>query len=353
MRTKKWLVVCFATLLTFGVVSGCDSSKSSTKVSESKNGKEKAESKSVALEIESAQFVLPEEYEKPVNGRVLQVNVNVKNIGKEAFQLSQRNFSLYEGDKKMKEYYSADTNAIKYDDIDTGKQIAGTLYFDVKEADSYELVFKKERLNPEKEKEEKLTFKIDGKELKKKIGELNRPGDSLAAYINAIFYDKDVEKVKELSGDDGQEVINAVKDGLNRTLQSELGFTLDQQIVDTYFIKLKAAIQEKVKFEVTTASMENDGRRANVEIKGNPLLVYELQSKLQTEANRIATENPEIAEEELIKKIFEYQTSILHEAPVSPTEKVVKLQMEKHGKDQWRVSGLEEEKIVEAIVTFQ
>ncbi|WP_369902081.1 DUF5105 domain-containing protein [Bacillus manliponensis] len=74
--------------------------------------------------------------------------------------------------------------------------------------------------------------------------------------------------------------------------------------------------------------------------------VYELQSKLQTEANRIAAE-------ELIKKIFEYQTSILYETPVSPTEKIVKLQMEKHGKDQWRVSGLEEEKIVEAIVTFQ
>lgn len=355
MKARKWMVVCCAALLTFGGVSGCDSAKSSTEVTEAKNGKGKAESKNVSMEIESAEYVLPEEYEESANNRILKIKVNIKNKGNKPLPISQDDFSLYDGDTKMKEYYSSAKDLLRFQDLDEGKKTSGTLYYEVKESDSYELVYKKAPADYKEEegKQEKLTFKIDGKELKKNTGNLNKPGEALTTYINAIFYDKDVEKVEKSTGENAEELVSIVQQDLELMLRKELGFTfLDSQLVEAYFQSLKDALKEKVEFKTMTLSMNSDGEGAEVELRAKPLMVNDLKSKIQGEVNKIMTENPDIEEEELLKRVFEFQTTILKEAPTSDTEKVVKIFMEKNGDGKWRVEDFYEGEVIKALVSF-
>lgn len=94
------------------------------------------------MEFENAEFALPERYEKSINERILKVKVNIKNTGDKPLLLMEEDFSLYIKDEKMKLYDSNDEDLLNYEEIDKGRKVSGTLYFDVKEAPSYELEYK-------------------------------------------------------------------------------------------------------------------------------------------------------------------------------------------------------------------
>lgn len=118
----------------------------------------------------------------------------------------------------MKAYSKCDEGRLSFDVVDPGRKVSGAIYFDVKEASSYELEYKKHRTTPsEKEKPEKTKFVIDGKELANKAKALERPAKALEAYLNAGFYNKDVEKMKDLTGEDGAEFQKMVAESVKKS----------------------------------------------------------------------------------------------------------------------------------------
>lgn len=72
---------------------------------------------------------------------------------------------------KMKAYSKYGEDRLSFDVVDPGRKVSGAIYFDVKE----------------------LANKEKG---------LERPAKALEAYLNAGFYDKDVDKMKDLTGED-------------------------------------------------------------------------------------------------------------------------------------------------------
>ncbi|WP_242218063.1 DUF5105 domain-containing protein [Bacillus cereus group sp. BfR-BA-01380] len=339
MKLKKIMMIGFTSLLAIGFVSGCNSVKSSSNAAESKSAKvgEKEKTKSVEFGVESAEYVLPEKFHKSINGKILKVRVNLKNIGDAPLSLMERDFALYQGDEEMKGYSSGDSDLIKSGEIDKGKKVSGSIYFDVKDASSYELVYKKYRLNPDKEKEEKISIKIDGKELAKKAKDLDKPAEALSAYINAAFYDKDIEKINKLTGEDGKQYVKEVEKSFKTTSATRNDYGIDEQQFMNYFKVFKETLQKKVKFETKVVAVSSNREITEVELKGKPLMISELQTKVENEGKKLLSENPSISRLDLIKKQFEYMTSIVPEAPIASSEETVTVNMKKYGKDQWRI----------------
>ncbi|MDM5190348.1 DUF5105 domain-containing protein [Bacillus sp. DX4.1] len=356
MQMKKFIGICLATLLTVGFVSGCNSSKSSTEVKESKESKEKkvyevgdtAKSKNVELELESAAFVLPEQYSKPTNEKILKVEVSLKNTGDKTIQIMPTDFSLYENDEKMKPLYTSDQDFLKSGDVDKGKKVSGSIYYYVNEASSYELVYKKYIIDPQKDKEEKVSFKIQGKELVKKSKELQKPAEALTAYLNAAYYNKDVEKINDLTGEEGAQFVRDVEDGFKESTVRTYSNRINEQALINYFNVLKVAFQQNVKFETKVLSTRDD--KAQVELKAKPLMLSELKPKIESEGRMIASQNPNITQDELENRLFDYLIKIIPEAKTSGTEEIVTINMIKFGKNQWRLDTNSANEIMKVFV---
>lgn len=194
-------------------------------------------------------------------------------------------------------------------------------------------------MDPDKEKLEKTNFTIDGKELVKKAKDLNRPAEALAAYLNAGFYDKDLEKMNELTGEDGKQFASMIENSVKTSsLSGSYTYSsIDEQSFTNYFKNLKAALQKNVKFETKVLSVNPGSDTAEVEIKSKPIVLSDLQIKVESERNKIRNENPNISYPELVKRLFDFTSSQLPEAKTSDTEEVVTVNMKKHGENQWRI----------------
>lgn len=95
----------------------------------------------VEITINSASFTDPDEYSESKNGKVLTLDVTVKNTGEEQAFVDNTEFSIYDSDgNKQEDYYGYNDLAIS-DTINSGKQVQGKLYFDVVEQDSYEMIY--------------------------------------------------------------------------------------------------------------------------------------------------------------------------------------------------------------------
>lgn len=342
--------VCFAAILTVGFVSGCSSSESATEVKENKVYEvgDTGKTQNVELKLESAEFVLPEQFTKQTNDRILKVNVSLKNKGDKVIKMLPQDFYLYQKDEKTNLYYTTDPNMLKGGDVDKGRKVSGAIYYDVKDSSSYELVYKKFVMEPKKEKEEKISFKIQGKELAKKAKELQRPAEALSAYLNAAFYDKDSDKINDLSGEDGTAFVKEVESSFKSTNDRIFNNQIDEQGLLNYFKALKTAFQKNVKFETKVISQNGD--KAQVELKAKPIILNDLSSKVQSEGMTIANQNPNITEEELTKKLFDYAVQLIPEARPSDTEEIVKITMLKQGKNQWRLDTASANQIMKVFI---
>ncbi|WP_242142026.1 MULTISPECIES: DUF5105 domain-containing protein [unclassified Bacillus cereus group] len=350
MKIKQFMSVCFAAILTVGFVSGCSSSESATEVKENKVYEvgDTGKTQNVELKLESAEFVLPEQFTKQTNDRILKVNVSLKNKGDKVIKMLPQDFSLYQKDEKTNLYYTSDPNMLKGGDVDKGRKVSGAIYYDVKDSASYELVYKKFVMDPKKEKEEKISFKIQGKELAKKAKELQRPAEALSAYLNAAFYDKDSDKINDLSGEDGTAFVKEVESSFKSTNDRIFNNQIDEQGLLNYFKALKTAFQKNVKFETKVISQNGD--KAQVELKAKPIILNDLRSKVQSEGMTIANQNPNITEEELTKKLFDYAVQLIPEARPSDTEEIVKITMLKQGKNQWRLDTASANQIMKVFI---
>lgn len=94
----------------------------------------------VELTITSAAYSEPAEYSEATNGKVLTLDVQVKNNAKEQVFVDSTDFSMYNGDNKMEDYYGYDEMALS-GELNAGKSMSGKLYYDVSEGQSYELIY--------------------------------------------------------------------------------------------------------------------------------------------------------------------------------------------------------------------
>ncbi|WP_245749804.1 DUF5105 domain-containing protein [Bacillus nitratireducens] len=255
----------------------------------------------------------------------------MKTKGDEMLEISPYLFTLYQGDEKMKKYDKADLDKLRLIELEPGKKVSGTLYYEVNKASSYELVYSNEET-------ENVSFKIDTKEIEKNTKDLNKPAEALIAYINAIYYDKDVDKINKLSGEDGKQFTENILKEFKKDATSSTHNEISDQEFESYYKKLKSALQEKVTFKVKSAGSSPEEDKVEVELKVKPLLLSELQPKLNKENERLLRENPGIEQSKLFSQSFDYFISILPETKVSNKEKVIKVEMERYGKDQWRFS---------------
>ena len=109
----------------------------------------------VEITITKAAFTAPAEYSEAKNGKVLTLDVKVKNSSDSQAFVDNTEFGLSYGDTQAEYYYGYNDLAISQE-LNKGKQATGKLYFDVKPAKSYELIY-----SP--------TFAFDSKEIKWKI----------------------------------------------------------------------------------------------------------------------------------------------------------------------------------------
>lgn len=311
-------------------MTGCSSSQSSTTV---KNGKASSSSKNVEVEVENAEYVLP--LSGAMGGinkdTVLKFKVSLKNKGDEMLEISPYLFTLYQGDEKMKKYDKADSNKLRLIELEPGKKTSGILYYEVNKASSYELVYSNEETK-------KVSFKIDTQEIEKNTKDLNKPAEALKSYINAIYYDKDINKINKLSGEDGKQFTQNIQQEFKKDALSSTHNGISDQEFENYYKKLKSVLQEKVTFKVKSVGSSPEEDKVEVELKVKPLLLSELQPKLHKENERLLKENPGIEQPKLFSQSFGYFISILPEAKVSDKEKVIKVEMERYGKEQWRFS---------------
>lgn len=334
---KKLVSICVTAVLMAGIVSGCNTKKTSSEPEKPKTvevGKT-AKLKGVEVQVESAEFVLPDRYSKPKNDQVLKVKVSLKNTGDEPVHMIPTDFTLYQDDQVVKEYFGSDSDMLRAGDLDKGRKTEGILYYDVKEASSYELVYKKYADDPKKDGKEKVTYKIDGKKLSEQAKGLQKPAEALNAYVNAAFYDKDIDKLKKLTGEDSSQFISDVENGFKQQMEREIGKKVDDQLLSQFLKNLKAAIQKNVKYE--TKVLSNKDGKAEVELKGKPMDVSALQSPMQTEMMKLASQNPNISEDDLMKAIFETYNKLLQDVKLSYAEEVVTVKMVQKEKDQWAI----------------
>ncbi|MGO1372364.1 MAG: DUF4352 domain-containing protein [Senegalia sp. (in: firmicutes)] len=95
----------------------------------------------VELIINSASFTEPAEYGESKNGKVLTLDLSAKNTGDEQVFVDNTEFAIYDNEgNKQDDYYSYDEMAFS-EQINSGKQAQGKIYFDVVEQDSYEMIY--------------------------------------------------------------------------------------------------------------------------------------------------------------------------------------------------------------------
>ncbi|MBO1580520.1 DUF5105 domain-containing protein [Bacillus sp. XF8] len=337
MSSKKFMAICCTTILAAGILSGCNSKKTESKSEAPKVSEVGDTSKleDVEMTLESAEFILPDQYAKPENDHVLKVEVTVKNKGDKSLNIASNDFALYHDDQKMKPYFGAD-DYFNAGELDKGKSITGNIFFDVTDGEKYELVYKKFVADSKKNKEEKITYKIDGEKLAEKAKDLQKPAEALNAYINAAFYDKDVDKLKTLTGEDSTQFSTDFEKAFKQTMESEIGKQVNDDLLKSLLGKIKLAIQKNVKYETNVLSNKNG--KAKVEIKAKPIDISALESKMESEMMNYASTNPNATDEQILNQVFVIYEKLLQEVTASSIEEKVEVEMEKHGKNQWKLN---------------
>jgi hypothetical protein len=153
----KWLVIGFVGLMVIGFMIGGDDETASTSGT-AKVGEKKVEQKEepkkdqvykvgdtiqvgdLQITITKASFTNPAEYSPAKKGKVLTLELATENKGESAF-IDSSDFNIYDKEgNQLDDYYGYNDMAIS-GDLNKGKKMSGKLYYDVPEADSYELIY--------------------------------------------------------------------------------------------------------------------------------------------------------------------------------------------------------------------
>lgn len=128
------------------VTNGSDAPKTESKEEAPKEDKVYKVGETVSVDgmeitINSASFTEPAEYSESVNGKILTLDVTAKNSNDEQAFIDNTEFAIYDAEgNKLDDYYGYDDMPIS-DNVNSGKQLQGKLYFDVPEQATYEMIY--------------------------------------------------------------------------------------------------------------------------------------------------------------------------------------------------------------------
>lgn len=151
-----------------------------------------------------------------------------------------------------------------------------------------------------------------------------------------------------MTGEEGAQFVRDVEDGFKQSTARTYSNQLDEQALINYYNVIKIAFQQNVKFETKVLSTRDD--KAQVELKAKPLMLSELEPRIESEGRMIASQNPNISQDELEKRLFDYLIRLIPEAKTSGTEEIVTIDMIKFGKNQWRLDTNSADEIMKVFV---
>lgn len=94
----------------------------------------------VEITITKAEFTKAAAYSEPVNDKILTLDVSINNASDSQTYVSDTDFGLSVGDEQAEDYFGYDELALSAD-LNKGKKASGKLYYDVKDSDTYELIY--------------------------------------------------------------------------------------------------------------------------------------------------------------------------------------------------------------------
>jgi hypothetical protein len=167
----KWALMIFGGIFLLGIIismfGGTEVEEVSNSSDKPKTEQKKEEDKvykigdtvrvdGLEITITSAKYTNPAPYSETKNGKVLTIEVQTNNTSNTQKFIDNTEFALYDANgNKLEEYYGYDDLAIS-GDVNKGKKLAGKLYYDVPQAEKYELIY-----TP--------SFTLDSKEIKFEI----------------------------------------------------------------------------------------------------------------------------------------------------------------------------------------
>lgn len=153
---KRFLSVLGVGVLSLGVLAACGEANVQ-KVSSGgqKNEQTKEEKKpevyhigdtvsvdGMEITLKSAKFTNPNQYVEAKNGKVLMIEVQVKNNGDTNALVDNTDFNIADASgNQFEQYYGFDDASSFSHDLKKGNQIQGKIAFDVKDADKYILYY--------------------------------------------------------------------------------------------------------------------------------------------------------------------------------------------------------------------
>ncbi|MGP4063030.1 DUF4352 domain-containing protein [Halobacillus sp. H74] len=95
----------------------------------------------ILVTIDSAKYTEAAEYTESKNGKIITLDATIKNNGSEEIYADATEFTMATPDGNMAEGYFGYNELELSGEIRDGKQLKGKLYFDVPEAEYYELYY--------------------------------------------------------------------------------------------------------------------------------------------------------------------------------------------------------------------
>jgi len=155
VKKRKWGFVFSVFALSLATLVGCGGEEGAQKVETSEGAQEQKEEAKpeifkvgdvvklgdLQLTLKSAKYVDDAEYTPAEKGKVLAIEFETVNNGKEQLYFGAEEFAISTQDGTQHEEYFGHDDGFMNENIGAGKKITGKIYFDVPEDSKYELVY--------------------------------------------------------------------------------------------------------------------------------------------------------------------------------------------------------------------
>lgn len=164
--------------------------------------------------------------------------------------------------------------------------------------------------------------------------------------VNAVVYNKDTDKVKDVYGEDGSEFEKEFEKSFKESFISTFSASLSGDVnidkeVDDFYNALRKQVNEKTSY--TTKVINDDKENPEIQFAVKGLDMKGVQAELTTELTKELTADPSIAtdNEKLAKKTMEVYTKAVQNADAVSETKNVNLKLTVNTKDDslWKMEN--------------
>lgn len=226
-RMKKLVtlltIFCLALLVGCGGTGTSDSDKKKVKV------EPKASNDSVKVEVKSGEYSVIPEVTKD-DSSTLALTINVSNTGKEKIVVDSYAFELYEEDNgekiKAEDVYNRDINTFETERLSAGKNVTGTIFFNVDPKKDYKLVYSQESYGDSAEDED-IELDLDLSKYADSTKVFDESQKAATAFIDVQFLGKENEDYDKLVGNNKDETKKEILEEYQKENEDMLFSELD------------------------------------------------------------------------------------------------------------------------------